>query len=281
MMKKIILTSLIFPLHFIAFSQLGVSLGGFYSTALDEFKQANYNDGVGFSVALSHFVLNYDNDISLEVGGEYARVGSPAEKVDIFLEGIEGAGEYSLSNKNRSLALFTRASHSINEHVRAYVGIKAGFRWFATKELISQKRPYNLEYAVETQEFLNEQTRGFVAPTFGALIQIGKDVFIDLGTTVNFSSGIDFIETETLNETLNEISFITQNSATSNLLFFHVGVHFALPYGTSTPSSGSQSTSSYTPTPSSNTPSCTSGGSSTPPRKPLKIKVVKQSPPRS
>ena len=198
-----------------SFGQLKISLGGFYSTPLEQFHVDNYSDGVGMGLGvLSN--KSIDSTWSMEggIGFEFGINGT--ENTELSL------GDYELKNKFFNWKLQLNVVKRI-KNVSPYLGVHIGIGKYNTSEYIlfndsqgNGSKYYNNEmYQAENLQ------RGI---QLGTYIHVTTHLMLDFGITINRTAEkVKYIDFESFSFDGSEINYNEINS-TPFVLLFHGGL---------------------------------------------------------
>lgn len=218
------------------FGQLKISLGGFFSTPLEQFHIDDYSDGGGFDLGFS-IAKSIDSTYSVEggVGFEWGLNGFESTELSL--------GDYDLKNNFFNWKVKLNLVKRIG-NLSPYIGGHIGIGKYYTSEYISfnnlQEDGYNY-YDNEMYQAQNFQ-RGI---QLGTYIHLSKQLMLDFGVTINKTdTKVKYIDFASFSYDGSEIDYNEINSSPFMLLF-HVGIAFTFPASNTNSSYSKYSNSSY------------------------------------
>ncbi len=198
-----------------SFGQLKISLGGFYSTPLEQFHVDNYSDGGGMDLGFL-FNKSIDSTWSMEGGLGFEFGINGMENTELSL------GDYELKNKFFNWKLQLNVVKRI-KNVSPYLGVHIGIGKYNTSEYILFNDPQedgSKYYNNEMYQAENLQ-RGI---QLGTYIHVTKNLMLDFGITINRTAEkVKYIDFESFSFDGSEINYNEINS-TPFVLLFHGGL---------------------------------------------------------
>jgi hypothetical protein len=218
-MKTTLLSFLAVILSLKSYSQIKVSVGGFYSSPLEQFCIDDYSDGGGVDFGLV-LVRNIDSTWSMEGGlnWQYGLNGKKTAELPL--------GDYDLKNSFFNWQLKFNLVKRI-KNVSPYMGVHFGGGSYYTSEYLSFAEPQE-DQVNYYNDVLYKSNQLQYGGQLGTYVHLNEFVSLNFGISINKSDAkVKYIDFETYTFDGDKIDYQEKTSAPL-ILLFHAGISFKL-----------------------------------------------------
>lgn len=201
---------------------------------MDELKDSNYKEGIGFSIEfLSGSLYKTKNnlfEIRLGLGFEFLHIGS-SKPVDNLVFNTPNNDLGSVRIQNRMTAFYVAPKFIFNTgRVSPYFDLMGVSRSFYTNQV--NKFNENVDgYERQTTDLLLRNGRAHYGGSLGLMYKLGKSIVFDARVSYTQGAGIKFIAENSVEKDPDfesNIKYKVVQAPSSNILVFRLGVMFKI-----------------------------------------------------
>tara|TARA_B110000211_G_C14028945_1_gene531195 strand:+ start:721 stop:1581 length:861 start_codon:yes stop_codon:yes gene_type:complete len=218
-MKTTLLSFFALILSTTSYSQLRISVGGFYSSPLEQFCVDDYSDGYGADLGLA-LVRDIDSTWSIEAGVDWQYGINGKKRAELSF------GDYDLKNTFVNWQLKLNLVRRIGR-LSPYAGFHVGGGKYYTTEYLAFNEPQE-DQVNYYDDVLYRTSQFHYGAQLGTYVHVNEFVDLNIGVSFNKSdSKVKYIDFESYTFDGTEIDYQEKTSAPF-LILIHAGISIKL-----------------------------------------------------